>query len=304
MSPSAEPAAGDQISAFLTGAAAKLLKEKLILTPGFEALNPSNAYETLRGRLDGNLVIIYSTGKVVFERSETIRRVIEASAYAILKDEGIILGSDEAGKGELIGPMVVAAACLDPKQAAELVSWGVADSKVVPLGRIHELADLVTTESMGYKVISIPPLKFNSMYEEARKKGRNLNDILADAHSEAIRSVLEQVSAPTIRVIVDEFDSTKSKRRLKIIQEVSRGRQVMSTPRAEVVPSVAAASVLARDGYLTWLQENLDEQQMAKLKSGRFDIVGRASDVPKVYKTSYLRTAGRSKGKGTGPGEP
>jgi len=268
----------------------------LVLTPGFEALKPTNAYEVLRGRLDGNLIIVYSTGKVVFERSEMTRRIIEASAFEVLRDEGTVLGSDEAGKGELVGPMVVAAACLDPSQAAELVSWGVADSKVVPPGRIHELARLIEAESMGHKVISIPPIKFNSMYEDARRKGRNLNDILADAHSEVIRSVLEQVSAPTIRVVVDEFDNTRSKKRLKIIQEVSGGRQVVSAPRAEVVPSVAAASVLARDGYVTWLEENLDEQQMAKLKNGRLDIVGRASDVPKVYKTSYLQTAGKSKG--------
>jgi len=297
LSPSAGPEAGDQISAFLTRAATKVLREKLVLASGFEALKVTNAYEVLRGRLDGNLIIVYSTGKVVFERSEKTRRVIEASAFAILKDEGTVLGSDEAGKGELVGPMVVAAVCLDPRQAAELVSWGVADSKVVPPGRIHELAGLVATESMGHKVVSIPPLEFNSMYEDARKKGRNLNDILADAHSEVIRSVLEQVSAPTIRVVVDEFDSTKSKKRLRIIQEVSGGRQVVSTPRAEIIPSVAAASVLARDGYVTWLEDNLDERQIAKLKNGRLDIVGRASDVPKVYKTSYLRMTGKSKGR-------
>ena len=71
----------------------------------------------------------------------------------------------------------------------------------------------------------------------------------------------------------------------------------MSTPRAEIIPSVAAASVLARDGYVTWLEDNLDERQIAKLKNGRLDIVGRASDVPKVYKTSYLRMTGKSKGR-------
>jgi len=69
LSPSAEPEAGDQISAFLTGAATRVLREKLVLTPVFEALKLTNAYEVLRGRLDGNLIIVYSTGKVVFERS-------------------------------------------------------------------------------------------------------------------------------------------------------------------------------------------------------------------------------------------
>jgi ribonuclease HIII len=289
-----ERTGGDQISAFLVGGAAELLRGRLVLAPGFETLRPTNRYETLRGRLDGSLVIIYSTGKVVFDRSESIRRIIEEVAYSSLKEEGTILGSDEAGKGELIGPLVVAAVCLNPKQAAKLISWGVADSKVVPPDRIHELAQLIARESMGHKVISIPPLKFNSLYEAAAKQGKNLNDILAEAHSEAIRSVLEQVDAPTIRIVVDEFDSTRSKKRLKIIEGISSGRQVSSTPRAEVVPSVAAASVLARDGYLTWLEENLDEEQIAKLKRGRFDIVKRASDMPRVYKTSYLNVTGRT----------
>jgi len=279
------------------------LKEKLPLTDGFEAVKPTNKYETLRGRLDGSLIIVYSTGKVVYERSETTRRIIEASAYEATKDEGTILGSDEAGKGEVIGPMVVGAACLNPRQAAKLVSWGVADSKIVPVDRMHELAELVMEESLGFKVVSITPAEFNSMVEDAKKQGRNLNDILADAHSEAIRSVLQQVSAPAIRVVVDEFDSSKTGKRLKVIEGVSGDRRVESTPHAEVVPAVAAASILARNGYVKWIEKNLEEWQISRLKKGNMDIVKRASDVPRIYKTSYLEMILRSGSKKKKRGE-
>jgi len=283
-----------QLSAFLTKRGLEALKEKLPLTEGFEAVKPTNKYETLRGRLDGSLIIVYSTGKVVYERSETTRRIIESSAYEATKDDGTVLGSDEAGKGEAVGPMVVGAACLNPRQAAKLVSWGVADSKMVPADRMHELAELVAEESLGFKVVSISPAEFNSMVEAAKRQGRNLNDILADAHSSAIGSVLQQVNAPAIRVVVDEFDSSKSGNRLKIIERASRDRHVEWTPHAEIFPAVAAASILARDGYVRWIEENLEEWQISKLKKGEIDIVKRASDVPKIYKTSYLEMILRS----------
>jgi len=292
-----------QLSAFLTKRALEALKEKLPLTDGFEAVRPTNKYEALRGRLDGSLIIVYSTGKVVYERSETTRRIIEASAYEATKDEGTILGSDEAGKGEVIGPMVVGAVCLNPRQAAKLVSWGVADSKIVPADRMHELAELVMEESLGFKVVSMTPAEFNSMFEDAKKQGRNLNDILAYAHSEAIRSVLRQVSAPAIRVVVDEFDSSKTGKRLKVIEGVSGDRRVESTPHAEVVPAVAAASILARDGYVKWIEENLEEWQISKLKKGDIDIAKRASDVPRIYKISYLEMILRSRSKKKKGGE-
>jgi ribonuclease HIII len=291
---------GGQLSAFLTKRGLEALKEKLPLTDGFEAVKPTNKYETLRGRLDGSLIIVYSTGKVVYERSETTRRVIESSAYEATKDDGAVLGSDEAGKGEAVGPMVVGAACLNPRQAARLVSWGVADSKIVPADRMHELAELVMEESLGFKVVSISPAEFNSMIEDAKKQGRNLNDILADAHSDAIRSVLQQVNAPAIRVVVDEFDSSKTGKRLKVIEGASGDRHVEWTPHAEIFPAVAAASILARDGYVKWIEENLEEWQISKLKKGDMDIVKRASDVPKIYKTSYLETILRSGSKRKG----
>jgi len=292
----------NQLSAFVTEKVLEILKGRLFVTEGFEALRPTNKYEVLRGRFDDSLVIMYSSGKVVYERSERIRRVIEEAVYETTKEDGTVLGSDEAGKGELIGPLAVAAVCLTPRQAARLVSWGVADSKVVPAGRIRELADLIMSESLGYKVLSIPPLRFNQLYERTTSEGKNLNDILADAHSEVIKSVLGSVSATAIRIVVDQFDASKTGRRLKVIEGVSKGRRVESKPRAETMPAVAAASVLARREYMHWVEENLDDRQLAELEKGRVDIAETENDVARLYKMSYLRTLGMSRARKAGKG--
>ena len=290
---------GDQVSAFVTKRSSELLRGKLYLTEGFEALSPTNRYELLRAKVGAHLIIVYSTGKVVYDRSEIIRRIIEESVYEVVKEEGTVLGSDEAGKGELIGPMVASAVCTTPRQAARLVSWGIADSKVVPVSRIRELAGLVMNESLGYHSVSIPPLRFNSLFEKVKKQGRNLNDILADAHSEVIRSVLSRVQAPAIRIVVDQFDSTKGQRQLKVIGCVSDGRRVESTPRAEIVPAVAAASVLARHEYLGWVEENLDEGQLERLRKGDVNIAKRAEDIPRLYKIAYLEVLERTRARRT-----
>jgi len=53
------------------------------------------------------------------------------------------IGSDEAGKGEWLGPLIVAAVALSRQQRSYLVTQGVMDSKELRLDVIVELAFLI-----------------------------------------------------------------------------------------------------------------------------------------------------------------
>ena len=108
------------------------------------------------------------------------------------------IGTDESGKGDYFGPLVVAGVFLPDEQQNVLTELGVKDSKRHSDNRVRELADIL---KKGYKhsLVVIGPEKYNELY----LKLRNLNKILAWAHSRAIENILEEV--PCSLVITDQF---------------------------------------------------------------------------------------------------
>ena len=64
---------------------------------------------------------------------------------------GPVAGVDEAGRGPLAGPVVVAAVILDPAHPIE----GLADSKVLTPARREELAFEIRSRALAYAVIEV-----------------------------------------------------------------------------------------------------------------------------------------------------
>lgn len=151
------------------------------------------------------------------------------------------IGTDESGKGDYFGPLVVAGIFILDEQQDVLKELGVRDSKKISDNRIRQIADLVRK---GYKhsIVAIGPEKYNQLYE----KLRNLNRLLAWAHARAIENILEEV--PCGKAITDQFGD-----RLFVENALmKRGRniQLVQMPKAEEDLAVAAASILARAEFL------------------------------------------------------
>ncbi|MEM3029241.1 MAG: hypothetical protein QXW09_03805, partial [Thermoproteota archaeon] len=255
--------------------------------PGFEEAPLTSRYEVIRGRVEDKTVIIYYSGSVVYDESlERFRSMLEEVLYEYRKTDGMVVGSDEAGKGEALGPLVIAATALTPRQAAYLQSIGVADSKIVPENRIRELAKRIKQFSLGYSVLRIAPSKLNEMFEMKEKYG-NLNDILAKGHCKVLKSVLSKVSEKPTRIIIDKFDSSKTNRRTRIIENALGGLTVQAVEKGEVFPAVAAASILARNNYLAWIQDNVSEEMLRQIREGDYHMVERSKT--SYFKTCYLK---------------
>lgn len=159
------------------------------------------------------------------------------------------IGSDESGKGDYFGPLVVAAVRLSPEDAEFLRRRGMRDSKELSDAQIPGLAEEVRRHP--HKAIVLPP----DVYNKRLRDFRNLNDFLAWGHAEAIRGVLDQ--APAKRIIVDQFGAERLV--LRALGPLAKGREVIQRPRAESDMAVAAASVLAREEFL------LDLARLSKL---------------------------------------
>ncbi len=173
------------------------------------------------------------------------------------------IGTDEAGKGDYFGPLVVAAFWIEADKIDKIKDLGVRDSKLVSDNRVLNLA--TELENIGqYSVVSIGPTRYNELFA----KMKNLNRILAWGHARAIENILEKVEAD--EVISDKFgDEDYIKNAL-----LEKGRRVnlVQKVKAESEPVVAAASILARAEFLKRLQR-LSEQSGIELPKGASDKV-------------------------------
>jgi len=176
----------------------------------------------------------------------------------ILEKYSAIIGSDEAGKGEWLGPLVIAAVATTPEQSSYLVSQGVMDSKELKVETIMRLADIIKKKSLSHYVVTITPQRFNKFLQEVKEEGKSLNDILAWGHAKAISQVYEELKEKGLqgkfKVFIDEFDQLKTEKRLKRVLELSM-LDVEQKPKAEEETAVAAASILARAARELWIDE-------------------------------------------------
>jgi ribonuclease HIII len=77
-------------------------------------------------------------------------------------DKGRI-GTDESGKGDYFGPLVVAGVFLPEGQESVLAELGVKDSKKFSDNRVRALADLIK-KGYTHSIVAIGPEKYNGLY--------------------------------------------------------------------------------------------------------------------------------------------
>lgn len=178
------------------------------------------------------------------------------------------IGSDESGKGDFFGPLVVAAFFLPEGQEEVLRELGVKDSKRTSDARCLEIARTLKGGYPHHSVVAIGPEKYNELWG----KLRNLNRLLAWGHARAIENILERVPAGT--AVTDQFGDERFVRQALL----KKGREIelVQMPRAEEDPAVAAASILARAEFLTRLRF-LSREVGLELPKGASDQVEAAA---------------------------
>lgn len=194
------------------------------------------------------------------------------------------IGTDESGKGDFFGPLVVAGVYVSERTAKLLELLGVQDSKMSSDKKNRELArqirDMLPPEDI--ELICLMPVTYNGLYA----KMGNLNTLLGWAHSRIIENLLAR-HEDCREVIADQFASEFVLKRA--LMERGRRANVLQTPKGERDIAVAAASVLARDEYLKRMEE------LAKSADLEGDLTlpkGAGENVDRV-----ARVLARSKGK-------
>ena len=159
-------------------------------------------------------------------------------------------GLDESGKGDYFGPVVSAAVVLDPDAGARLVDAGIRDSKKLSDKRIKTLAPEVREAALAYAVMPLAPPAYNDCYRGFKQTGKSLNHMLAWLHAQSLKAVLH---AEPEYAIYDKFATDAQVVEYEAAR-IADGLRVVQYPRAESDVAVAAASVLAREGFLDGIE--------------------------------------------------
>ena len=229
---------------------------------------------------DKTNIVAYNSGKLTVQGKGTEEFVLFVLEPEILKTSGFGYdeevsasespeeaffphgGVDESGKGDFFGPLVIAGVFVDEETEPVLRKLGVKDSKIIKSPKQIKAIALKIRQAVGSKfsVVAIGPAAYNRLYGDFN----NLNKLLAWGHAKVIETLLEK--APECNdVLSDKFAAEHLIK--NALQERGRTINMRQKTKAESDIAVAAASILARDRFL-WFMEKLSNDAGLELPKG------------------------------------
>jgi ribonuclease HIII len=193
-------------------------------------------------------------------------------------------GIDESGKGDFFGPLVIAGVYIDAGIARHFMELGVQDSKNIKSDKkIRDLADAIRrTQGAVNAVVAIGPAKYNQLVASFG----NLNKLLAWGHARIIEDLLER-RPDCPRALSDQFA------RPHLIERalMEKGRRIVLEQRtkAESDPAVAAASILARERFIDWMDKTGRQYGKAFLRGASAQVKQMATVLAAAHGPEVLR---------------
>lgn len=247
-------------------------------------------YSVWRAKTSSYQAIFYTSGKLLIQGKEVdniakeideilgIKSAIEQSTLIECNEEKYI-GTDESGKGDFFGPLVVAGVQVDNSNKQKFIDLGIKDSKKLDDKKILVLANQIKANAV-HSIIVMTPVKYNELYN----KFNNLNKLLAWGHARAIENILEK--SPCNYALADKFgDESLIKNAL-----MQKGKNIILNQmvRAEADIAVAAASVLARAEFVKRMQELENKYELPLSKGASSKVVEQAKEFVKTYSFERL----------------
>ncbi len=161
----------------------------------------------------------------------------------------IIAGIDEAGRGAVAGPLVVAGVSCDKKTESLLRKMGVKDSKLLTPARREVLAQAIEKTAKDIVILKVGACKIDSH----RRGGMNLNQI------EGVKMAEVASFLRPDKVYIDSPDINLFKFKKFLEKMIQHEPEIVLEHKADLnYPIVAAASIMAkveRDREIAKLRE-------------------------------------------------
>lgn len=205
---------------------------------------------------------IYNTGRLLFQGNWIEAEIVKLVDFLLKKtnvcDFDACIGTDEAGKGERRGGLVVVAFGIKREDLSKLIVVGVSDSKRLNIEQLSETARKLETLGI-YAIEKLDSEQFNMRWKQIG----NLNNLLEEMHTNAISklmklSFLKWKGARSYVVFIDKFKSTQSSimSSISIPDNLGIFIKYFEEHKAEKYPVVGAASILAKFFYEKALKED------------------------------------------------
>jgi ribonuclease HII len=185
----------------------------------------------------------------------------------------IIAGVDEAGRGCLIGPLIVAGLALEKEVIPQLSDLGVRDSKKLTPKRRQEIVDLIKDLAIGVSYFELQPRSIDLIVFR-KIMLRKLNYVEAMAMAKVIRELKpDEAYVDACDVNAERFGKIIAKvlgRKLKIVSEHRADSTYLVVSAASILAKVRRDAIISelRDRYgdfnsgypsdeqtITWLEE-------------------------------------------------
>jgi len=151
-----------------------------------------------------------------------------------------VVGVDDAGRGSVIGPLVIAGVLLEKENLPRLVDLGVRDSKLLSPRRREHLAGEIRRLSLQCHVIRLSPAEIDKVVESGRKLHK-LNRLEAQTMAKVIAVLKPDVA------YVDASDVLADRFKHHIAESLPFQVQIVSEHKADATyPIVSAASIIAK----------------------------------------------------------
>jgi ribonuclease HII len=152
----------------------------------------------------------------------------------------LIAGVDEAGRGSVIGPLVIAGVSLEETDLPKLVDIGVKDSKLLSPQKRETLAQQIRNLALNCHVMFLSPVEIDHVVETGKRLHR-LNRFEAQSMARVISILKPDVA------YVDASDVVAARFGEHIAENLDFSLKIVSEHKADLTyPIVSAASIVAK----------------------------------------------------------
>ena len=152
----------------------------------------------------------------------------------------LVAGVDEAGRGCVIGPLVVAGVMVKAEDLPSLIELGVKDSKLLTAKKREEFYPEIIRLAEKYQTIKVLPYQIDVAVESARKLHK-LNRLEAQTMAQIIESLKPD------EAYVDAADTVEHRFGNHISERLKIKTRIISKHKADkIFPVVSAASIIAK----------------------------------------------------------
>jgi ribonuclease HII len=152
----------------------------------------------------------------------------------------LVAGVDDAGRGSVIGPLVIAGILIEEGDIPKLVQLGVKDSKLLSPSRRETLATEIKRIARKHAVVKLSPAEIDMIVKRGRKLFR-LNRLEAQAMAKVIELLKPDIA------YVDASDVLEERFKQHILECLPFKVEIVSEHKADrKYPVVSAASIIAK----------------------------------------------------------